>query len=135
LVSAGHGREEAEGPISYISPVVDEETRTATARVVLPNSNHVWRPGMFVTARVLVEDTEVPVAVPRTALEVVEGETVVFVETDEGFAPRPIRRGRADYVRVEVLSGLRSGERYVAQGGFTLKAELAREELSGGHNH
>lgn len=135
LVSAGHGRAEAEGSISYISPVVDEETRTATARVVLPNPDHVWRPGMFVTARVLVEDTEVPVAVPRTALEVVEGETVVFVETDDGLAPRSIRMGREDSVQVEVVSGLRSGERYVAQGGFTLKAELARDELSGGHSH
>lgn len=135
LVSAGHGREEAEGPISYISPIVDEETRTATARVVLPNPDRVWRPGMFVTARVLIKDTKVSVAVPRTAVEMVEGQMVVFVETDEGFALRPIKTGHENALHVEVVSGLRPGERYVAQGGFTLKAELAREELSGGHSH
>ncbi len=135
LISAGHGREEAEGQISYISPIVDEETRTATARVVLSNSKRVWRPGMFVTARVLVEDVEVPLAAPRTAVEIVEDQPVVFVETDEGFTLRPIKIGRKDALQVEIVSGLRPGERYVAQGGFTLKAELAREELSGGHSH
>lgn len=135
LISAGHGREEAEGTISYVSPVVDEATRTATARVVLSNPDHVWRPGMFVTARVLVEDAEVPVVVPRTAVEIVGGERVVFVETDAGFAPRPIVGGRQDSRSIEVVAGLRPGERYVARGGFTLKAELAREELSGDPGH
>ncbi len=135
VVSAGHGRDQAEGQISYISPIVDEETRTATARVVLANPNRVWRPGMFVTARVLVEDATVPVAVPRTAIETVEGRAVVFVETEVGFEPRPIETDRRDDLRVEIVSGLRPGDRFVATGGFTLKAELAREELSGGHSH
>ena len=135
VVSAGHGRDQAEGRISYISPIVDEETRTATARVVLANPNRVWRPGMFVTARVLVEDATVPVAVPRTAIETIEGRAVVFVETEVGFEPRPIETDRQDDLRVEIVSGLRPGDRFVAKGGFTLKAELAREELSGGHSH
>ncbi len=135
LISAGHGREEADGQISYISPIVDEATRTVTARVVLGNSQRIWRPGMFATARVLVEDAEVPVAIPRTAIEVIDNRPVVFVERADGFEPRPIEVGRKDASHVEVVSGLSSGERFVAQGGFTLKAELARENLSGGHNH
>jgi len=135
LISAGHGLDEAQGTISYVSPVVDEETRTATARVVLPNLDGVWRPGLFVTARIAVERAEVPVAAPLTALEVVEGATVVFVEGEHGFAPRPVTLGRRDHARVEVLTGLAPGERYVAKGGFTLKAELARGEMRGGHAH
>jgi cobalt-zinc-cadmium efflux system membrane fusion protein len=135
LISAGHGLEEAQGSISYVSPVVSEETRTAIARVVLPNPDSVWRPGLFVTARITVENVEVPVAVPRTALEVVEGTTVVFAEGEHGFAPRPVTLGRQDEARVEVLAGLAPGDRYVAKGGFTLKAELARGEMRGGHAH
>jgi cobalt-zinc-cadmium efflux system membrane fusion protein len=134
-ISAGHGLEEAQGVVSYVSPVVDEETRTATARVVLPNPDSVWRPGLFVTARISVEHSDVPLAVPRTALEVVEGETVLFVEGEHGFAPRLVTLGRQDETRVEVLAGLAPGERYVAKGGFTLKAELARGEMRGGHAH
>jgi cobalt-zinc-cadmium efflux system membrane fusion protein len=135
ILSAGHGLENAHGVISYVSPVVDEETRTATARVVLPNPDGVWRPGLFVTARVVVERAEVPLAVPRTALENVENRRVVFVEREDDFAARAVTLGRSDETRVEVLTGLQAGDRYVAKGGFTLKAELARSELSGGHGH
>ena len=135
LISAGHGLEQTQGEISYVSPVVDEETRTAVARVVVSNPDSVWRPGLFVTARIAVERAEAAVAVPLTALEEVEGKTVVFVESEHGFTPRPVTFGRRDEAHVEVTGGLAPGERYVAKGGFTLKAELARGEMRGGHAH
>lgn len=135
VVSAGHGLDEAQGTISYIAPVMDEATRTAIARVVLPNPDGIWRPGLFVTARVEVERQEAPVAVPRTALEMVGGRTTVFVETGSGFEARPVRVGRAGDRHVEIRDGLAAGERYVARGAFTLAAELQRGELSGGHEH
>lgn len=134
-VSAGHGLSEAEGELSYISPVLDEETRTATARVVLPNPDGTWRPGMFVTARVEVERTEAAIAVPETAIEVLKDREVVFVSRQDGFEPQAVRRGRSGGGQVEILAGLEAGEEYVARGGFTLKAELARDELSGDHGH
>jgi cobalt-zinc-cadmium efflux system membrane fusion protein len=135
VVSAGHGLEQAEARISYIAPVVDEETRTATARVVLPNPDGSWRPGLFVTARVEVERLEVPVAVPKTALEILEGRTTVFVEHETGLAARTVELGLAGDRYVEIRAGLSAGERYVTRGAFTLKAELLRGELAGGHGH
>jgi cobalt-zinc-cadmium efflux system membrane fusion protein len=135
VVSAGHGLEEAEGKISYIAPVVDEETRTATARVVLPNPEGIWRPGLFVTARVEVERHEVPIAVPKTALEILDGRTTVFVENEAGFEPRAVNVGLGGDRHAEIRAGLAAGERYVARGAFTLKAELQRGELAGGHEH
>jgi cobalt-zinc-cadmium efflux system membrane fusion protein len=135
VVSAGHGLHEAEGKISYIAPVVDEETRTAAARVVLPNPDGLWRPGLFVTVQIQVDRTEAPVAVPRTALQRIDGETVVFVAQEEGFIPRRIEIGRQGEGIVELESGLAPGERYVSAGGFALKAELSREESSAGHGH
>lgn len=135
VVSAGHGLPEAEGTLSYVAPVIDEHTRTATARVVLENPHGIWRPGMFVTARIEVGRDEVAVAVPRSAIATVEGRATVFVETGGGFEPRPVRLGREGERSVEIRDGLVAGDRYVARGGFTLKSELAREELSGGHSH
>jgi cobalt-zinc-cadmium efflux system membrane fusion protein len=135
VVSAGHGLEEAEGRISYIAPVVDEETRTAIARVVLANPKGIWRPGLFVTARVEVERQEMPVAVPKTALEILDGRTVVFVEDEAGFEARAVNLGLGGDRHVEIRAGLAPGERYVARGAFTLKAELQRGELAGGHEH
>lgn len=134
-VSAGHGIKRATGAISYVSPVVDEATRTATARIVLPNPDGLWRPGLFVTALVELERAEVQVAVPRTALEQFEGATVVFVRDKHGFEPRSVTLGRQSRSLVEITDGLMPGDSYVIQGGFTLKSELAREELSGGHSH
>lgn len=134
-VSAGHGLPEAVGALSYVAPVVNEETRTATARVVLDNPDGTWRPGMFVTARVEIGREEVPVAVPRGAIATVEGRPTVFVQDADAFEPRRVELGRQGEDMVEVRAGLAAGERFVARGGFTLKSELAREELSGGHSH
>lgn len=134
-ISAGHGRSSAQSTIIYVSPVVDEDTRTATARIELPNPNGIWRPGLFVTATVEVERSDVAIAIPRSAIEIVDGVAVVFVEDKDGFEPRSVVLGRQGQKMVEVTEGLRPGERYVSSGGFTLKSELAREELSGGHSH
>ncbi len=123
------------GAISYITPVVDEHTRTATARLVLPNRNNFWRPGMFVTARVLLERTEVPLVVPHTALQMFEGKSVVFLKRDEGFEPQPVTFGRRSETHIEVLSGLSAGDQYVSEGGFTLKAELGKDAFGDGHAH
>ncbi|MGD9548993.1 MAG: efflux RND transporter periplasmic adaptor subunit [Candidatus Krumholzibacteriia bacterium] len=135
LIAGGHELPSVFGDISYVAPVVDEQTRTALARAVLPNSEGTWRPGMFITAQVAVDEFEVPVAVPSTALQTIDGQEVIFVRTDEGFAPRPVTVGRSDDERVEIVSGLDAGERYISLGGFTLKAELGKESLSGGHAH
>ena len=134
-ISAGHGIPDAEGQISYIGPLIGEQTRTAQARVVLPNKERVWRPGLFVTARVITERIEAPIAVPKTALQNVEEKQSVFVETAKGFEPRAVTLGRSDEKQVEVVSGLSRGERYVSSGAFTLKAQLSKGELGEGHGH
>src|SRR5262245_20524793 len=77
-VTAGYNVAEAEGSVSYVSPVLDETTRTATARAVLSNTDRRWRPGMFVTAYVL-DPAEAAVAVPTTALQREGDATVVYV--------------------------------------------------------
>ena len=123
----------AAGVISYVTPVLDETTRTATARVVLPNPDGAWRPGMFAAARIVVGRVEAPVAVPESALQTWEGDTVVFVETPEGFRPRPVTTGARGGGLVALSAGLAPGERYVAEGGFTLKAELGKDAF--GHDH
>ncbi len=135
-IVASHDLAEAVGVIDFIHPILHEGTRTTTARIVLPNEEGRWRPGLFVTARVLVARVEAAVVVPRTAILTIEGQPVVFVLTDDGFVPRPVRPGRSDVQSVELLGGLRPGERYAAAGGFALKAELNKASFAGGgHAH
>lgn len=133
FISAGPNTREAEGKISYISPVVDEKTRTATARVILKNPDGYWRPGLFVTGRVIVGSEMVPVYVPKTALETFENRTVVFVKHEKGFEPQPVTIGRSNTKAVEIVDGLKPGQKYVSKGGFTLKAELQKESFGDGH--
>ena len=134
-ISAGHGLPEAEALVSYISPVVDEATRTATVRAVLPNADGKWRPGLFVTGRVETASVDVPLAVPTTAIQNVGEVPVVFVKDEDGFEPRPVHLGQRGPHSVEVTDGLSPGDVYVAKGAFTLKAELQRGELGEGHGH
>jgi cobalt-zinc-cadmium efflux system membrane fusion protein len=127
----------AEGEITYVTPIVRESTRTASARVVLDNAAGRWRPGMFVVGEVEVARDEVAVAVPRTALLTVEGSTAVFVadRDGDGFLVRPVTVGATDAAMAEITAGLAPGETYVAQGGFTLKAELEKASFGHGHAH
>jgi cobalt-zinc-cadmium efflux system membrane fusion protein len=135
VIAAGHGVAEGQGEISYVAPMVDEKTRTGLARVVLPNPDGRWRPGLFVTARVTVDEIEAPLLIPKTALQNVDEKTCVFVQTEKGFEPRPVTLGRANDSSLEVTSGLVAGQRYVTQGAFTLKAELSKAAFGGGHAH
>lgn len=134
-ITAGHLIPEERGEISYVSPVVDEETRTATARVILPNPDGLWKPGLFVEGRLAIEEVNSDVVVPKTAIETLKGQEVVFVQTEDGFAPRTVVLGRSDETHVEIVGGLEPGQRYVARNGFTLKAELEKGAFGGGHGH
>ncbi len=123
------------GKISFISPTIDEHTRTATARVVLSNSNGWLRPGQFVTGLVTVEQSNCKIMVPKTAIETVKGLPVIFAQDKHGFKPVDIKIGKTNSEFVEILSGLKSGQQYVKKGGFILKAQMAKSSFSGGHNH
>ncbi|QXD13789.1 efflux RND transporter periplasmic adaptor subunit [Rhodocaloribacter litoris] len=134
LVTTG-GQLRGEGVISYVRPIVGEETRTAIARIVLPNPDGRWRPGLFVNGTITVDAVEVPMLVPKSAVITMGGDTVIFVETPEGFVARPVTLGRGNEAHVEITSGLKPGDRYVARGGFALKAELEKDQLDEGHAH
>jgi len=134
-IEAGHGVPPARGEISYISPVVDEKTRTAMARVVLENSKGVYRPGLFVKGRVQAGKVQVPVAVPKEALQVISGRNFVFIADGDGFRPSEVVAGRANDELVEVVSGLKAGQRYAARNTFVLKAQMQKETFGEGHGH
>ena len=135
MVRSGSRGSSVSGKISYVTPVVDEHTRTATARMVVDNPDGYWRPGMFVMAEIRTGEFSAEVVVPTSAVHTLEGRSVVFVEEHEGFEPRPVEIGRKSGEWMEIVSGLEPGERYVSIGGFTLKAELGKDSLGDGHAH
>jgi cobalt-zinc-cadmium efflux system membrane fusion protein len=122
-----------EGRIITVLPVGSSTNQTTTARVLLDNPDHRWVPGHFVTAEVVLSETEVPMAIRDEAIQIVEDQPVVFVEGDEGFEARPVTLGRSDGQVSEVLKGLQVGEAYVSTNSFTLKSELGKEDAEHGH--
>jgi multidrug efflux pump subunit AcrA (membrane-fusion protein) len=136
-VSGGSGVGDAEGTIAYVAPVMDEKLRAARARIVLDNPDGRWRPGLFVSVRVSTGDHQAAVAVPKSAVQTVDEKTVVFVEEDGGFVPEPVKLGRSDAEHVEIVSGLKPGQRYVTDGAFELKAMIVTKSLDphAGHGH
>ncbi len=136
-ISPGGSLDRAEGIISFVAPIVDEKTRTALARVVLPNPDGKWRPGLFVSAEIAIETESAVPVVPKSAIQRIGEEPVVFVDAADGLRSVPVSLGRSNASHVEVLSGLAAGQRYVTEGAFELKAMITTSGLDAhaGHGH
>lgn len=132
-IDGGEGLHKEEGRISYISPFGAENTQTLLARVVLPNPRGEWRPGLFVTGEIVLEETEVPLAVRASAIQTFRDWTVVFVNEGNFYEPLVIEPGRRDGDWVEVVSGMKPGQRYVAENSFIIKADILKSGAS--HDH
>lgn len=129
----GSDSQNSTGEIFFVSPVIDADTRTATAAVNLPNPDMVWRPGFFVSGIVQLSSEDASVVVPREAIQFIEDETVVFIKEEDGFEKRDVEIGRQDDDHTEIVDGLKAGETYVSKGAFVLKSELAKGSLE--HEH
>ena len=99
----------ADGTLTYLGPLVGEQTRTAQGRVVVQNTEGHWRPGLFVTVEIVQEEVPVSVAVPVDALQTYRDWSVVFVQYGDLFEVRPLELGRNDGKWVEVLHRLSPG--------------------------
>lgn len=132
VTSTDLGRQ-VEGRVSYIGALVGEQTRGATARIVLSNRDGQWRPGLFVTVRLVRETSIVPLAVTADAIQTFRDWQVVFVRYGDVFEARPLELGRSDGQWVEVLKGLSPGEHYAAANSFAVKAEIGK--LGASHDH
>ena len=129
------GEQIARGEIAFVTPQLQENSRTATARVILKNVDGTVRPGLFLTARIGGLEGGGKITVPTEAIQTYEGGPVVFTTVQGGFAPRTMVTGAESGGYVEILSGLQSGQDYVAQGAFTLKAQLEKGGFESGHAH
>ena len=137
LLRSVHDGAEARGRVAMITPFVDEATRSATARVIVDNAQGRWLPGTFATGFIAKSADELPVVVPRGAVQNIEGRDVVFVEHEGAFEMAPVALGRSDSASVEITSGLRAGTPYVSDGAFQLKAVVVTSALDShaGHGH
>ena len=117
------------GQVSYIDPQVRPETRTAKARIEVPNARRDLRLGMYAEAVLAGDDAGATVMVPSGAVQHVGDRTVVYLVSAPApgtFIEREVRLGAAVGDRVPVLAGVLAGDVLVSEGSFSVRAERER---------
>ncbi len=135
IVSPSYPNEIFRGRLTYISDVLEKETRTARVRCVVSNPERLLKLEMFVTARIPTIRKKSAVAVPEQAIQNIDGQDVIFVVEGPGhFRKVPITPGLKTNGWIEA-GGVEEGNRVVSKGSFYLKAALKRSEIETEHGH
>jgi len=119
-------RAKATGKTIFISPMVSKETRTTRVIVSLDNADGRWRPGSFVGASIPVDRRSVPLLLPRSSFQTVDGKLTAFVRVPEGFEARAVQAGAMTEDAVEVIGGINPGEVVAVLNTFVLKSDLGK---------
>lgn len=121
-----------EGEVETLLPQVDMASRTQQARIVLRNPEGVLAPGMFAEVTVQPEGGAPVPLVPTEALITSGTDSRVIVQDVNGsFRPERVRTGRSGGGRIEILAGLKGGERVVVSGQFLIDSEASLSGLLG----
>ena len=117
------------GRISFVYPFHDPKTHTVKARVEMPNHGHQLKPDMFVNAIIRIPLVK-GIIVPVTAVIDTGKRQVVWVETSPGmFEPRDVQVGERIDDKVQILSGIKPGDKVAVSGGYLIDSE---SQLQGG---
>ncbi|MDI4635245.1 efflux RND transporter periplasmic adaptor subunit [Pelomonas sp. V22] len=133
IVSSSAFEGKVQGTISYVGSLLGEQTRTARARVTLANPQGAWRPGLFVTVSALGAEQQVPIAVPAEAIQSIDNQSTVFKVVPNGFELVTVKTGRSDGKWVEILQGLKAGDKVATSNSYILKSELGKASAEHGH--
>jgi len=124
----------AHGTISFIYPFHDPKTHTVKARVEMANPGMKLKPDMFVNAIIRVPLVK-GIILPVTAVIDTGKRQVVWVETSAGmFEPRDVQVGERVEDKVQILSGLKPGDKVAVSGGYLIDSE-SQLKGGGGQDH
>ncbi|MGH8505953.1 MAG: efflux RND transporter periplasmic adaptor subunit [Stenotrophobium sp.] len=126
LLRSSDGQTAGTAKIAYVAPSGSGDTQSVVARAVVDNMGGQWIAGQFVTGDVVVDDLRVPVSVVPDALQTLDDDAVVFVQTSKGFEPCKVETGKRSTEAVEIKRGLAAGERYATKNSYTIKSELLK---------
>jgi len=124
---------EVAGKVTYLGPLLGADTRTAAAHVAIDNTDGLWRPGVFVTVRLVQEEFTAAVAIRPEAIQRIRDWDVVFIQDGNLYEARPLEFGRRGAEWVEVLAGLSAGQKYVSKNSFLIKADILKSGAT--HDH
>ena len=118
-------------PLTYLAPVADETTRTIQVRFEVANPRGQLKPREYVDVTLMLPGSPTLV-VPVSAITTAEKLRGVFIEQESGYTFMPINVGREGGGWVEILDGVKEGDRVVIEGVFDLKNVLLKEHIGTG---
>ena len=112
------------GEVNFIDPVLDEKTRTLKVRLRVPNTDGNLKPNMFANVKIYAGPKKAILNIPREALIVTgERESVILDKGQGKYQPVNVVTGMQSQGRVEILSGLKKGDKIVTSGEFLIDSE------------
>ncbi len=122
------------GRVTYVADLIDPQTRSAKARVVVANPGTALKLDMFARISIPTAEQRQGLLVPVAATQTIDNQTVVFVQQSANrFERRNVELGMTAGDLVEIRSGVRAGETVVGAGSFYLKTALLRERIGDEH--
>ncbi|MBN2166018.1 MAG: efflux RND transporter periplasmic adaptor subunit [Marinilabiliaceae bacterium] len=109
------------GRISELSPVIEEETRTFAGRLVVENKANVLRPGMFVKCEIQLESKDSTIVISKDLLQSEGNRKIVYVTERDNARRRTVTTGLENSKEVEIVDGLKVGDRLIVKGYETLR--------------
>lgn len=131
---SAYPRQRFSGVVQSIAGRLDEKTRTLPVRCLVENPGRRLKPEMFAKVSLTIGRRTNALTVPLSALEEDGERRFVYVQQEDGFKRQEVKIGRRTQTAVEVINGLKSGERVAVEGVFVLKSEAKKEELKGHEN-
>jgi RND family efflux transporter MFP subunit len=125
------------GRLVAVGAMVERATRTVPVLFELSNPEGKLKPGMFAKVTLFTGETTRALAIPESAVIDDNGKPAVFVmDGGEAFFKRTVRLGIRAHGFVQLLDGVREGERVVSRGAYELKLATASGSIpEHGHQH
>ena len=135
FTSSTYPEEKFNAKITYVGKVIDESTRTITVRAELNNPAGKLKPQMFGELHISSGKNSKALVVPTESVVKIDNNDFVFVlENDSVFQKRAVQLGSAQNEMIEIVNGVKEGERVVIKGSFYLKSEIMKNEIEE-HEH
>lgn len=127
VATNAYPNKEFEAEISFIDPVLNNQTRTVTVRATLNNKGAIFKPGMFITGKIKGNTTneESLITIPVTAVLWTGKRSLVYIKNSTNepiFEMREVTLGNRNGAVYSIISGLKSGDEIVTNGTFTVDA-------------
>lgn len=130
VTTAAYPDQVFKGKVTYISSVMDKETRTIKARVEVPNPDGKLKIGMFANAAIDTATSSKAFILPVEAVVLIQGQPTAFVQDGEGFSARAVELGDKLRGQVVLKAGIRQGEKVVTKGAYALKAKMLKSQIA-----